>query len=275
TRSTHNQRIERLWLDVGKQFGRPWKAFFLRLENQHLLDRTNRQHLWLLQHLFMDQINDDVAIFREHWNLHGVSGPRTNDQTPRDMRFLGQIKNGLHDDPHANIDPELLQKYLGVNSGVDNYIEGATGAGALPEDVASSIDGLAEEEDDLDNSGLSAEESEVVVFLRQQLQVEKEKHVRHPPVLVPSRQFPFPLPETEIVFQDAFNIAQEDEYIPVGYGVLQDEWENGQYPETEYIGKVRKHDPSLYIPLPHAVWYPRAVKWSVGLHVMDSLLSEM
>ena len=192
------------------------------------------------------------------------------------MRFLGQIENGLHDDPHANIDPKLLQKYLGVNSGVDNYVEGTTGAGATPEDATSAAAEVAEEnEDDLDDSELSVEESEVVIFLRQQLQAEKDKHVRHPPVPVPAQKSPFPNPEMVSVFQEALNVAQEDGYIPVGYGVLPDEWDDGQYSETEYIGKERKHDPSLYIPLPHTVWYPRAVRWSVGLHIMDSLLSEM
>lgn len=195
------------------------------------------------------------------------------------MRFLGQIENGLHDDPHANIDPALLQRYLGVNLGVDSYIEGTTGAGASPEDMESSIpetgEGNGEDEDDLDDFELSAEEQEVLDFLREQLHNEKTKHVRHPPVPVPNRQFPFVLRETELLFQEAFDIAEEDGYVPAGYGVLQDEWENGLYPETEYIGKGRKHDPSLYISLPHKVWYPRAVRWAVGLHIMESLLNDM
>jgi ABC-type Fe3+ transport system permease subunit len=29
-RSTHNTRIERLWVEVGTQFARAWRAFFIR-----------------------------------------------------------------------------------------------------------------------------------------------------------------------------------------------------------------------------------------------------
>jgi hypothetical protein len=194
------------------------------------------------------------------------------------MRFLGQIENGLHDDPHADIDPELLQKYLGATPGHHRSIEGTTGAGALPEDSLGAAPGLAEEsydDDDLDETELSAEQSEVLSFLRQQLQAEQSKHVRHPPVPVPSRQSPFLSEETKASFQEAFDIAEGDGYVPSGYGILQDEWENGVYPEVEYIGRGRIHDPSLYISLPHAVWYPRAVKWAVGLHIMNSILDDL
>ena len=30
--STHNTQIERLWVEVGTQFARSWRAFFFRLE---------------------------------------------------------------------------------------------------------------------------------------------------------------------------------------------------------------------------------------------------
>jgi hypothetical protein len=36
--STHNTRIERLWVEVGKEFARAWRAFFFRLERRHYLD---------------------------------------------------------------------------------------------------------------------------------------------------------------------------------------------------------------------------------------------
>jgi hypothetical protein len=82
-RSTHNQRIERLWRDVGQQFGQPWRAFFLRLENLHHLNRSNKHHLWLIRHLFLDTINYDLTQFQNRWNMHGVSGSKTQSQTPQ------------------------------------------------------------------------------------------------------------------------------------------------------------------------------------------------
>jgi hypothetical protein len=81
-RSTRNTRIERLWLEVGTQFCRRWKAFFLRLERLHHLDRSNPYHLWLLHFLFLDDINHDCEIFQKEWNCHPISGQAANDKSP-------------------------------------------------------------------------------------------------------------------------------------------------------------------------------------------------
>lgn len=79
--STHNTRIERLWVEVGSQFARRWRAFFLRLERLHFLDRTNPHHLFLLHILFLDDINDDCDEFKRYWNTHPIVG-EGHHQTP-------------------------------------------------------------------------------------------------------------------------------------------------------------------------------------------------
>lgn len=71
--STHNTRIERLWVEVGSQFARGWRAFFYRLEWIHGLDAENPYHLWLLHYLFLNDINTDCDTFRNHWNSHPIS----------------------------------------------------------------------------------------------------------------------------------------------------------------------------------------------------------
>ena len=81
-RSTRNTRIERLWVEVGSQFARAWRAFFYRLETLHRLDPNNKIHLWLLHYLFLDAINEDCDIFRQHWNSHPISGMGHN-ESPR------------------------------------------------------------------------------------------------------------------------------------------------------------------------------------------------
>lgn len=80
--STHNTRIERLWVEVGTQFARQWRAFFTRLEEQYFLDVKNPGHLWLLSILFLDQINADCEQFIMNWNLHGISGNETRGMAP-------------------------------------------------------------------------------------------------------------------------------------------------------------------------------------------------
>lgn len=92
--STSNTRIERLWVEVGVQFARPWKAFFLRLERLHHLDRENAAHLWLLHFLFLDTINDDCKLFQSHWNSHPISG-KGHDQTPN-VHFLKFLISADH-----------------------------------------------------------------------------------------------------------------------------------------------------------------------------------
>ncbi|KIO21223.1 hypothetical protein M407DRAFT_80615, partial [Tulasnella calospora MUT 4182] len=83
--STHNTRIERLWVEVGSQFARSWRAFFLRLEEQHGLDPGNTSHRWLLHLLFLDMLNADATAFQKDWNLHGISGLGQNHSPKQDI----------------------------------------------------------------------------------------------------------------------------------------------------------------------------------------------
>lgn len=79
--STHNSRIERLWFEIGTQFAPKRRAFFVRLEAYHHLDRTNPHHLWLIHILFLAHINHDCDKFRQNWNSHLLSG-KGNNQSP-------------------------------------------------------------------------------------------------------------------------------------------------------------------------------------------------
>ena len=74
TSSTHNTRIERLWVEVGRNFCRTWRAFFNRLEDQFGLDCSNPGHIWLLQVLFLEGLNTDCDSFTQEWNSHPISG---------------------------------------------------------------------------------------------------------------------------------------------------------------------------------------------------------
>ncbi|KAG9123875.1 hypothetical protein FRC07_013671 [Ceratobasidium sp. 392] len=229
--STNNQRIERLWLDVGKQFARIWRAFFICLEDCHQLDRSNTHHLWLLQVLFLGQINSSALEFQQHWNLHGVSGPTTHNQTPEDMRFLGQLEHGIQDDIYEDVPPEILQEYLGVDADNSQTAEGS-GAGLAAEDHIQTL-GEADDDhggDDLDEMELEPAEREVLSGLQEQLQVEQATH-----------RCPFEREEEILAFEELLAEALESEVIPHGYGVRPEEWENGVYPEEIYGTQLRLH----------------------------------
>lgn len=92
--SVFNTRIERLWVEVGRQFARAWRAFFRRLERLHLLDRSNTRHLWLLHFLFLDAINSDCLDFQNDWNSHPISGAGHN-QSPNVNIFINLLPSKL------------------------------------------------------------------------------------------------------------------------------------------------------------------------------------
>lgn len=84
-RSVHNVRIERLWVDVNTQFGAKWADFFTLLEVRHGLNVNNGNHLWLLQYLFLLDINAEADYFRDSWNNHIIQMRGQRSRSPADM----------------------------------------------------------------------------------------------------------------------------------------------------------------------------------------------
>ncbi|MED6270247.1 hypothetical protein CHARACLAT_008255 [Characodon lateralis] len=75
-RSTHNQRIERLWIDV---FGGVLDLFyttFCYLETEDQLHRDNEVHLYALHWAFLPQNNRHLQFFKDGWNNHKVRTER-------------------------------------------------------------------------------------------------------------------------------------------------------------------------------------------------------
>lgn len=93
-RSVHNIRIERLWVDVTLGFGGKWKNFFQDLEAYNALDTGNNIHIWLLHHLFLDAINNDIQDWIGAWNNHVLAIQGVRSRSPRDMFFFGMIQYG-------------------------------------------------------------------------------------------------------------------------------------------------------------------------------------
>ncbi|KAJ7096984.1 hypothetical protein C8R43DRAFT_907761 [Mycena crocata] len=74
-RSVHNIRIERLWCDVTRGFGRKWSNFFLSLE--------------------FGCGHQDAQDWARTWNEHKIRLDNERTRSPRDMFFFGMIQNGL------------------------------------------------------------------------------------------------------------------------------------------------------------------------------------
>ncbi|KAJ6494116.1 hypothetical protein C8R47DRAFT_1267661 [Mycena vitilis] len=257
TRSTHNTRIERLWVEVGSQFARRWRAFFYRLEALHGLDRTNPNHLWLLHRLFLDKINDDCVEFQMQWNSHPISGAG-HDQSPDDMFLLGRLENGVYLDDCDGVDPGVISELYGTHGSVIQRAPGETGAGQLDDEDVPGVDG---------NLELEEEDWEDMIG---DVEAANEHHFHHEPVAVPKHQNPFSDDALQI-FEDALAEADRVQVIPPGYGLLPEEWENNTYPAFEILKSGRKGSKELRVALPDSIWRPRAESWGRALAVLNHL----
>ncbi|CAL1698951.1 unnamed protein product [Somion occarium] len=93
-RSVHNIRIERLWLDFTQGIGAKWKTFFQKLETCDGLDPDIPAHIWLLHHLFLDELNDEIHQWAETWNNHKIFTPGLGNKSPQQLKFWSILKDG-------------------------------------------------------------------------------------------------------------------------------------------------------------------------------------
>ncbi|KAI0060244.1 hypothetical protein BV25DRAFT_1807634, partial [Artomyces pyxidatus] len=243
--STHNQRIERLWVDVGIQFARRWRGFFTRLEQVHGLNRKNPHHLWLLHQLFLPLINADCDQFRNEWNHHAIRGSQTRDQTPADIRFLAAVERGTYKevDEYQDVHPDLLNRYYGV-SGVPRFrAPGQTGAGHPPDEDIEAL-----------------------------VAADQAANIRHEPIKVARHTSPFSLDELEQGFWDVYAEVQASGIVPSGMMLRDSEWDDGEYPTFEDITVGIRTRKTMSVALPREVWYPRALAWCQALHLMADVL---
>ncbi|XP_011687057.1 PREDICTED: uncharacterized protein LOC105449500 [Wasmannia auropunctata] len=90
-RSVHNQRIERLWVDVFKEVIDFFYTEFTALEEDRLLDINNEKHVFALQQVYLTYINEKLDVFTQAWNFHKLRTERN--KTPRQLWLSGMIKN--------------------------------------------------------------------------------------------------------------------------------------------------------------------------------------
>ncbi|XP_046879760.1 uncharacterized protein LOC124470086 [Hypomesus transpacificus] len=75
-RSTHNQRIERLWGDLWRGLTNVYYHLFNFLESEGIVDIDNEMHVWALHYVYLPRINRDMADFCQQWNHHGLRTER-------------------------------------------------------------------------------------------------------------------------------------------------------------------------------------------------------
>lgn len=89
-KSTHNQRIERLWRDVFEGVLYFYYNLFYFLEDEGILDIMNDLHIFALHHVFLSKICDKLNIWKKAWNTHRI---RTVKSSPSRIFTAGSFTN--------------------------------------------------------------------------------------------------------------------------------------------------------------------------------------
>ena len=87
--STHNQRIERLWVDVKRSVTLMYSNLFYFMEDHDLLDPLNEVHIFALHYIFIPRINHSLLFFQNGWNHHAIR--TANHQSPYQMFVQGSL----------------------------------------------------------------------------------------------------------------------------------------------------------------------------------------
>ena len=89
-KSTHNQRIERLWRDVYTGVMSYFYELFYFMEEPGLLDPLNEVHLACLHYVYLPKINEKLKIWNKAWATHRM---RTTKTSPLKLWISGQMNN--------------------------------------------------------------------------------------------------------------------------------------------------------------------------------------
>lgn len=102
-KSVHNQRIERLWVDVSKDIIKTYTAIFIYLEDKYGMDINNNFYLFCLHYVFQPRINQTLSQWKLSWNNHRIR--TASNQTPLQMYIKGMIESGFRGLEDESINP--------------------------------------------------------------------------------------------------------------------------------------------------------------------------
>jgi hypothetical protein len=172
------------------------------------------------------------------------------------MRFTGQTEHGIYIDDCTGVHPDVINQYYGVHQ--SRRSGNAGGSQTLEEDGDDQV--ILDEGDWLD--------------LEDRVAADQEANFHHEAVEAPKHANPFPDEEFQRAFDEALAVILDQDAeteIPLGYGLLPEEWEDEEYPSVEIIRTGRRGGKELRVALPDFEWRPRAVLWGQALDIMDRL----
>ncbi|VDI81380.1 Hypothetical predicted protein [Mytilus galloprovincialis] len=109
-KSTHNQRIERLWRDVYEGVLSYFYNLFYFMEDEGYLDPLKLTNLAALHFVFMDEINRKLQFWAEAWAGHRL---RTVNSSPLSLWTSGQLQNAVGiTEGEANLQDYGIEGYV-------------------------------------------------------------------------------------------------------------------------------------------------------------------
>ena len=89
-KSTHNQRIERLWRDVYEGVLSTYYQLFYFHEDEGMPDPFNTLHIAALHHVYLPNIDEKLELWRNAWSRHRM---RTVKSSPIRLWVSAQLHN--------------------------------------------------------------------------------------------------------------------------------------------------------------------------------------
>lgn len=175
------------------------------------------------------------------------------------MFLLGQVQDGIYEDDCQGVHPDIIQQYYGVHGGEARRAPGETGAGQLADEEVPTLD--------LD---LVDVDEDVWQDIVENVEAAHAANFHLAPVAVPKHANPFS-DEGMAIFEKTMEKTEQRGIVPAGFGLLEEEWEDGSYPAYEILRSGRKGSRELRVALPDFIWRPRAEMWGRGLDILNRL----
>lgn len=115
-KSTHNQRIERLWRDVYEGVLTYFYDLFYFMEEEGILDPLSDLHLYALHYVYIMKINDKLGIWRNAWCKHRM---RTAKSSPLRLFKAGEMNIPV-EQPHTDHEVEVASDNNDIVAHGDN-----------------------------------------------------------------------------------------------------------------------------------------------------------